>query len=141
VAEKSFRCTLITPEERVFEEDATAVTLPLHDGSAGVLPMRAPFVAKLGLGEFRITFEEGGSRSFYLEEGFAQMSGSKLTLLAQHATPAESISTQEAEAELAEANARTPNTTDEMRTVAKDRRRAQAKIMVAQRFRDHGGGI
>jgi len=103
VADKSFRCRLITPESRVFDEHATYVSIPLHDGMSGILPNRAPFVAKLGLGELKITFEKGGgSRSFLLEDGFGQMVGDSLTILAQRAVPAEEIVVADAKAELAE---------------------------------------
>lgn len=141
MASSTFHCTLITPESRLFEEEATSAVLPLHDGSAGVLPRRAPFVAKLGLGELRITFAEGGLHSYFIEEGFAQMVGDKLTLLAQTAIPFEQLSLQEAEAELAEANARSPQTTEEMNAVNLDRARARAKVEIAKKFREQGSGI
>lgn len=136
-----FHCTLITPEARVFDEEATAAVLPLHDGSAGVLPGRAPFVAQLGLGEFRITFAEGGSHSYFVEDGFVQMVGGKLTLLAQRAIPVEQLSQNEAEAELAEASARKPQTAAEMNQVGRDRARARAKADIARRFQASGRGI
>lgn len=141
MASDRFQCTLITPEARVFEEEATAVVLPLHDGSAGVLPRRAPFVAQLGLGEFKVTFAEGGSHSYFVEDGFVQMVGDKLTLLAQSAIPVEQLSQNEADAELAEANARKPQTAAEMNQVGKDRARARAKVDIARRFQEQGRGI
>ncbi|RMH30516.1 MAG: F0F1 ATP synthase subunit epsilon [Planctomycetota bacterium] len=141
MAARSFACTLITPAARVFDEDATEAILPLHDGSAGVLPRRAPFVAELGVGEFRVTFAEGGSRSFYVDSGFAQMTGDRLTLLAEAAIPAEELSLSEAEAELAEAVARKPQNAEEMEQVSATRRRARAKVSVARGFKQSGSGI
>ncbi len=141
MASQSFNCTLITPQARVFSEDAVEAILPLHDGSAGVLPMRAPFVAELGLGELRIRFIEGGSRSFFVEGGFAQMTGSALTLLAERAVAAEELSLQESEAELAEASARKPQSGADMANVQRERDRARAKAAVARRFHQSGGGI
>lgn len=141
MATHSFQCSLVTPEAHVFDNSASAVILPLHDGSAGVLPNRAPFVAELGLGELRITFSEGGTHSYFVEDGFAQMVGNKLSILAQTAIPVEQISIQETEAALAEAAARRSNTTAEMEQVARDRARARARMDIAQRFRRQGGGI
>jgi len=129
---KTFRCLLITPESRVLDEDATYALLPLHDGSAGVLPKRAPMLGKLGLGELRIDFPAGGSRSYCLDGGFAQMVGDHLTILAQEALPAERISEQEARAELAEAEARTPADGADMAWVAHERARARLKLRLAQ---------
>ena len=103
MAKKSFNCTVITPQERLLDEEVTYVNLPLHDGLMGILPGRAPILAKLGLGELKITSAVGGDRSYMLEDGFVQMIGSSLTLLAKTATPVEGLSEQEANAELAEA--------------------------------------
>ncbi len=141
MASQKFHCSLVTPEARVFDKEATSVVLPLHDGSAGILPGRAPFVAQLGLGEFRVTFAEGGSHSYFIEDGFVQMVGDKLTLLAQNAVSVEQISQNEAEAELAEASARNPQTAAEMNQVGRDRARARAKADIARRFQAAGRGL
>lgn len=139
MADKSFRCRLITPESRVFDEPATYVSIPLHDGMAGILPNRAPFVAKLGLGELKITFEKGGgSRSYLLEDGFGQMVGDSLTILAQRAVPAEEIVVVDARAELAEAEARVGGTGEEMRKVVRDRDRARLALRLAETARTSG---
>jgi F-type H+-transporting ATPase subunit epsilon len=141
MASRDFQCTLITPEARMFQQNATSAVLPLHDGSAGVLPRRAPFVAKLGTGEFRITFVEGGSRSYFLDEGFVQMVGDHMTVLAQDAIPAEKLSQSEAEAELAAATARKAQSSKDMEQISRERSRARAKVDIAKKFQQQGGGI
>jgi F-type H+-transporting ATPase subunit epsilon len=129
---KTFRCRLITPQARVLDEDATYVSIPLHDGSAGILPMRAAILGKLGLGELRIDFPEGGSRSYFLDGGFAQMVGDHLTILAQEAIPAERLSATEAKAELAEAEARKPGQGYDLQQITRDRARASLKLRLAE---------
>ncbi len=138
MAKKSFNCTVITPQERLLDEEVTYVNLPLHDGLMGILPGRAPILAKLGLGELKITSAVGGDRSYMLEDGFAQMVGSSLTLLAKNAIPVESLSEEEATAELAEANARNATEGDEMRKITRDRDRARLKMRLAKTFRSSG---
>lgn len=138
---KTIQCKLITPEACILNEDITAAQLPLHDGQAGILPRRAPLMAKLGLGELRFDFPEGGSRGYLLDGGFVQMLGDRLTLLAESAEPVEQISEQEASAELAEAEARRPQTAEEHQRVAHDRKRARMKVEMARKFRATGGGI
>lgn len=140
MAEKSFRCRLITPEARVLDEQVSYVQLPLHDGQAGILPMRAALMAKLGLGELRIDFAKGGARSFLVEDGFAQMAGDTLTLLAEKAIPVESLSEESAKAELAEAQSRKLEG-DEVARLTRDQNRARLKVTLAQRFRAKGGAI
>jgi len=123
------------------DEAVTYAQLPLWDGQAGVLTGRAPMLAKLGLGELRLDFPEGGDRAYLVEGGFVQMVDNRLTVLAELAVPVESISEQEARAELAEAEARKPQSPDEAKAIDKDRRRAQAKLRLAQAFKARGGGI
>jgi F-type H+-transporting ATPase subunit epsilon len=50
----TFHCSVITPERKVLECDATFVAFPAYDGEMGVLPRRAPLVCKLGIGPLRI---------------------------------------------------------------------------------------
>jgi len=129
---KTFRCRLITPKARVLDEDATYVSIPLHDGSAGILPMRAAMLGKLGLGELRIDFPAGGSRSYFLDGGFAQMVGDHLKILAQEAIPAERLSATDAKAELAEAEARKPGEGYDIERITQDRARARLKLRLAE---------
>ncbi|RMD65660.1 MAG: F0F1 ATP synthase subunit epsilon [Planctomycetota bacterium] len=138
---RTFQCRLITPDERMLDENVTYAQLPLWDGQAGVLPGRAPMLAKLGLGELRLDFPQGGSRSYFVEAGFVQMVDNRLTVLAEQAQAVESLSEQEIQAELAEAQARTPRTVEEAQQVALDRRRAQAKLRLVQAFKARGAGI
>ena len=81
---KSFRCKLITPEAQVLDAPLSGAVVPVWDGSMGILPGRAALVAKLGTGELRLDFAaqqtdantpaaQAGSRSFYVDGGFAQM--------------------------------------------------------------------
>jgi F-type H+-transporting ATPase subunit epsilon len=139
MAAKTFRCKLITPEARVLDEDCTYVQLPLHDGQAGILPMRAPLMAKIGLGELRVDLAAGGSRSYLIEDGFAQMVGDSLTLLAERAAPVESLSEEDARAELAAAESR--KDVGDVAKLTRERDRARAKLTLAQRFRATGGKI
>lgn len=137
---KSFRCRVVTPTASLLSEEVTYVQLPVWDGSMGFLPGRAPLLARLGVGELRLTFADsskgkGGERSYLLEGGVAKMQGSELLILAEKATTAESIDIKAAEAELAASINPKPG------TKAEDARRAaesaRAKLALARR----GGGI
>lgn len=148
MAAKTFRCRLITPVAQVLDEPVTYASVPAWDGLFGVLPGRGPIVAKLGLGELRLDFPDGGggegrsakggSRSFLVEDGFVQMVDDKLTILASRAIPTETISPQDAAAELAEAESRTAVETDpakrraESDRLTRDRERARTKVRLAR---------
>lgn len=150
---KSFRCKLITPEAQVLDAPLSGALVPVWDGSMGVLPGRAPIVAKLGTGELRLDFASSadpnstaaaGSRSFYVDGGFAQMVENTLTILASKAIPAESLTESDAQAELAEAESRRIEEIPDpagREKARRDRDRARQKLRLARQFRARGGGI
>lgn len=135
---KTFNCRLITPEARLTDAEATYVSVPAYDGLMGILPRRAPFVAKLGLGELTIRHSEGGDRTYLLDGGFGQMSGDSLTILAEHAIPVEKLDLAEAEAELAEASARKAQDGEDMATITRERDRARLKVRLAREAKGRG---
>lgn len=144
MAEKTFRCRLITPVSKIFDEPVKYVSLPAWDGLMGVLPNHAPLVAKLGLGELRVDFPDrdgarGGRRTYLVEDGFVQMINNKLTILAGQAIPAETLVESEANAELAEAQARRPtpgsDSARQMDQISRDRARARLKLRLARETR------
>jgi F-type H+-transporting ATPase subunit epsilon len=145
LAKSTFRCRLITPDAQVFDEQATAAVLPAWDGLIGVLPNRAPMVMQMGTGELRVDFPDtggakGGSRAFFVDEGFVQMVENELTILAANAVAAEKLSETDAQAELSAANARRTDgvTPPEVERIRKDRTRAAAKLRAAKSFRANG---
>lgn len=141
----AFSIRLITPQDKLLEQEAASAVIPAWDGQMGVLPNRAPMVVKLGTGELKVQSPgaKGGDRSFIVEDGFAQMVGNKLTVLASMAVAAETITETDAKAELDEANARTvpadaTNRADALARIAKAKRLAELKLRVAQARRGRG---
>lgn len=151
MASKMFNCRLITPTDCILDEPVTYASVPAWDGLFGILPGRAPIVAKLGLGELHLKFPDrddakGGTRSYLVEDGFVQMIGDKLTILAAQATPAESITLTDAKAELKEAEARhvpegADDATAQLKKISAQLARSRAKVRIAQKFREQGGAI
>jgi F0F1-type ATP synthase epsilon subunit len=146
LAKSTFRCRLITPEAQVFDEQATAAVVPAWDGLIGVLPNRAPMVMQMGTGELRVDFPDaggakGGSRAFFVDEGFVQMVENELTILAANAVSAERLTETDAQAEYSAANARRTDglPAAEVERIRKERARASAKLRAAKNFRSQGG--
>jgi F-type H+-transporting ATPase subunit epsilon len=137
----TFQCRLITPTAKVLDEPVAYASVPAWDGLFGVLPNRAPIVAKLGLGELRLQFPDagkasGGSRSFLVEDGFVQMVDNRLTILASRAIPTETLSLMDAKAELARAEAANvpedaPDRRAALDRLTRDRDRARVKVRLA----------
>lgn len=148
MAAKTFHCEIVTPGEKLLDEEVTYASIPAWDGLFGVLPGRAPIVASLGAGELRVDFPEkqgaaGGSRSYFIDGGVCRMSGGRLTIIAEAATPAERLTVGDAEAELREAEARQvpADLTGEVRRtqteqIRHQRQAARARLRLA---RQHAG--
>ncbi|MFG0326100.1 MAG: FoF1 ATP synthase subunit delta/epsilon [Phycisphaerales bacterium JB037] len=148
MAKTSFRCRVVTPTEKLLDAQATYASIPAWDGLMGVLPGRAPIVAKLGLGELIVEFPAeqgapGGRRGFFIDGGFLRMGAEELTIIAEDAVPAERLAATEAEAELKEAEARqvpadAENRQAEADRITHDRNRARTKLRIAQSARAKG---
>ncbi len=137
----TFHCTIITPLEKVFDHDVTYASFPAWDGQHGVIAGQSPLVSELGTGTLRLDFPEGGSRRYLLEGGFAQVLNGTLTLLSDRATPAESLTLEETEAELADANTRGLAPGGDRAAVDRDQQRALAKRALARAVAARGGAI
>ena len=142
----SFLCSVITPERKVLECDATFVAFPAHDGEMGVLRKRAPLVCKLGIGPLRIETtdpsrdpnpsrdrEGAGSTKahvFFIDEGFAQVLDNRLTILTEQARKPEDLDADVAEQALLEARAMkiTDDASFTARTNAIQRAQVQLKL-------------
>lgn len=142
MADKPFRCRLITPEARVFDAMASYASVPLHDGKMGFMSGAGAVVGKLGSGELRVEFvdryeqnvklEEAGNKRWFISGGFMQNVNNVLTILASTATPVEQLSEADAKAELAEAVAHKSSKTDEMDRITERRNVARAKVAMAR---------
>ncbi len=131
MASKTFRCRIVTPTARLLDEDVVAASIPAWDGSMGFLVDRAPILTRLGVGELTLDFPAqgagaGGSRSYVVAGGFAQMVDNRLTILAETAIPTESIVTSEAESELRSLESKSGPEVDAKRNLAR------AKIAAAR---------
>lgn len=82
--------TVITPEREVISATASSVTLPVHDGSLGVLNLRAPLLGELGIGQLSYQ-SEGETRRVYIDGGFAQVVDNGVKVLTPQAFRADEI--------------------------------------------------
>ncbi len=146
MADKTFRCRVVTPTHALFDDEVKYANVPAWDGLMGVLPNTAPMVTRLGLGELHLEFEgitKGGQRSFFINGGFARKSDVELTLLAESAIPVESLSESEAKAELAEAEARvvdlhSRDAAAQAESIKRSRDSARVKLRLAKESRARG---
>ena len=133
-----FTCAIVTPSDAVLDTPATYASFEAWDGQKGVMPGTSAFLTKLGTGVVTVQSEGGASRVFVLDGGFAQMDGSRLTLLTERAMEGAGIDAAAAERELADANAKVlaagekAGTPEDRLAVERAQRLARAKIAAAQ---------
>ena len=128
MATKALHCSVITPEQQVYEGDVDMVAIPAHDGEIGILVDRAPLLCKLGAGQMRVS-GRGSDRSWFINAGFAQVIDNNVIVLTQEAIPTSELTRAEAEKRLAEA--REIQTTDDISA----RRRAEAEASARAQLR------
>jgi len=137
----SFTCAIVTPSDAILDTPASYASFGAWDGQQGVASGASAFLTKLGTGVVTVQTDGGASRVFVLDGGFAQMDGSRLTLLTEKAMEASGIDITAAERELADANAKVlgsgdrATTLDERAAIERAQRLARAKIMAAQAAR------
>jgi len=144
----TIRCKLITPEAALFNDEVVYASVPAWDGLIGMTHGGSPLVAKLGMGQLRLDFPDqqgarGGSRIYYVEEGFMKFANNELTILASAAMPAENLIEADCAAELKAAETRgvpsdATNQLAEMDKITKARNAARAKLALARSFKHKG---
>jgi F-type H+-transporting ATPase subunit epsilon len=81
---------IVTPEARVYSETVDTVVIPTVEGEVGILPGHIPLVAQVGAGELRAT-KGGATQLLVVGGGFAQVSGDKVSILADSAITEDKI--------------------------------------------------
>lgn len=81
---------IVTPEARVYSEQVDTVVIPTAEGEVGILPGHIPLVAQLGAGELRAS-KGGVTQLLVVGGGFAQVSGERVSILADSAINEEKI--------------------------------------------------
>ncbi|MBI3466746.1 MAG: ATP synthase F1 subunit epsilon [Planctomycetes bacterium] len=130
--EKKLQCVIVTPETTVLDQAVDFVAIPLYDGELGVLPGRAPLVARLGYGELRA--KTGGSTSsFYIDGGFLQVRSNVVSVLTQRAVPADRIDPAGAQSALEAARQQIPTTPEGIAAKTISLARARGQVALARK--------
>lgn len=75
---------LVSPERELFHGEVDQVVVPGAEGEFGVLPRHAPVMSTIRPGALRI-LDNGGERRIFVNGGFADVTPSGLTVLAEDA--------------------------------------------------------
>ncbi len=115
---------LVSPERLLASRDVYMVVVPGSEGDFGVLPGHAPLMSTIRAGSIAIypTGMNDVPERIFIDGGFAEVSATGLTILAESATPVAELDIEGAAGRLAEARAAlSAATTDAERMVAERR--------------------
>jgi F-type H+-transporting ATPase subunit epsilon len=126
------QCIVVTPEAAVLQTPAEFVALPLFDGELGVLPGHSPFIGRLGYGELRVK-ENGKTSRLYVDGGFVQVADNVVSVLTNHAIPAEKLNATAARQQLATAQAKKANSLELIAIRDRAEQQARAQLRIAER--------
>jgi F-type H+-transporting ATPase subunit epsilon len=131
-----FELEIVSPEKLLLARQVDMVVLPAAEGELGVLVEHAPMIVTMRGGPIRLYEGDQIVETLFVSGGFAEITPSRVTVLADEATPLAEVSRAEGERRLAAAQA-TYEATDKLDVPALDRamdrmQAAQAMIEAAQ---------
>ena len=87
---------IVTPEARVYSDTVETVVIPTVEGEIGILPGHIPLLTQVGAGELRV-LKNGKTELLAVGNGFAEIDGDKVSILAESAIAEEKIDEAAAE--------------------------------------------
>lgn len=121
---------LVAPEALVFSATADMVVVPGSEGDFGVLPGHAPMISLVRPGVIDVHDEGTVTARIFVAGGFAEVTETRLTVLAEEAAPVDDLDRGDIEARLdrAEKEAVAAETDEEKAAAEKEIVRAQAML-------------
>jgi F-type H+-transporting ATPase subunit epsilon len=96
---------IVSPEKLLLSKPVDMVVLPGAEGEMGVLVNHAPMIVLLRGGVIRLYQGNAVTEQLYVSGGFAEVTGSRVTVLATEATPVAELKRDEGQTRLSAAEA------------------------------------
>jgi len=135
MAHTPFRVEVLTPEGEVFNDEVEMLSTRTTVGSIGILANHQPILAMLDPTELRLYKSESDVVRFAQGEGYLQVVNNRALVLVEDATPPDRLDTADLQDRLRRAEDaydRAEDDSEEKRTAARDRRRYEAWLEVAE---------
>jgi len=81
---------IVTPEAQVYDDTVDSVVIPTVEGEIGILPGHIPLLTQVRHGALKVT-RGGAVEALAVGDGFAQISGNQVSVLAENAITEEKI--------------------------------------------------
>ena len=135
MARTKFPVEVLTPEGEVFNDEVEMLSTRTSIGSIGILANHAPLMAILDPTELRLYQSDSDVVRFAQGEGYLQVINNRALVLVEDATPPDRLDTADLQDRLRRAQDaydRAEDDSEEKRTAARDRRRYEAWLEVAE---------
>ena len=76
----TLKLEIVTPSAVVYSEDVSLVALPGRQGDMGIYPNHVPLMTKVAAGEVEVT-RDGQKEMLAVGEGFAEVTGERVSIL------------------------------------------------------------
>lgn len=100
MAETAVQFELVSPQQLLLSEDVEMVVVPGGEGDFGVLPGHSPMISTVRPGVIHVFADGAVSSRIFVAGGFAEVTGSRCTVLAEEALPVDEIDRSDVEADL-----------------------------------------
>lgn len=96
---------IVSPEKLLLSRPVDMVVIPAAEGEMGVMPNHSPMIVLLRGGTIRLYEGAQVVERLFVSGGFAEVTPTRVTVLANEATPIASVSRAEGESRMAAAQA------------------------------------
>ena len=100
MADAAVQFELVSPEQLLVSEDVEMVVVPGGEGDFGVLPGHSPMISTVRPGVIHVFASGAVSSRIFVAGGFAEVTGSRCTVLAEEAMPVDDIDRAAVETDL-----------------------------------------
>jgi F-type H+-transporting ATPase subunit epsilon len=128
------KLAIITPEKVVVDKEVSEVQLPTPQGEIGILLGHIPLISRLAVTGVVRYREDAGNGLVVVGNGFAEVSGEKITILAGVAESPKEINLEETrrDIEAAERALKAANQQGDVREALEKLERARIRTQIAQ---------
>lgn len=113
----NFDFELVSPERKLMSEKAWQVTIPGEEGDFGVLANHSALVSSIRAGVIEIISEQGAEPTkVFIAGGFADVTASNCTVLAEEAIMLSDLNKEEIEKEISGLSSKLENASDDIET-------------------------
>jgi len=132
----TFDLELVSPEKLLLSRPVEMAIIPAAEGDMGILPGHSPMIVALKGGVIEVRGGGSATERLFVAGGFAEITPTRVTVLADEATPVAQISRAEADARVREAEATYQAQAND---AAELREKAMDRLLAARAMRDVAG--